>query len=54
MVNAVNMKAKIVLCALALPVYGAIHESLASVPRGWVEARTDVEQDLAMQLSVSL
>lgn len=42
------------LLCLALPVYGAVHESLAAVPSGWKETSVDVPDSTTVRLNVAL
>lgn len=45
---------KSILLVFALPVYGAIHESLSWPPYGWSECPVVVDNDTSISLSVSL
>lgn len=42
------------LLALALPAYGAVHESLAALPMGWTESTIELADETKTQMQVAL
>lgn len=48
------MYSKASLLALALPVYGAVHESLAGLPAGWKESSVNLSPSKEMRMQVAL
>lgn len=42
------------LLSLALPAYGAVHESLSALPFGWTESEQHVSDSSLIQLNVAL
>lgn len=48
------MPLKVSLLALALPVYGAVHESLAGLPAGWRESSISLHPSRKMHMQVAL
>ena len=48
------MLSKAALLSLALPAYGAVHESLAALPAGWTQSTQAVSDSQHMLLQVAL
>jgi hypothetical protein len=47
-------KAACLSLALALPAYGAVHETLAALPLGWTESSVQLTDSTQLQMQVAL